>query len=131
MPSCLHFAFGLLLGLLTGCASSTEPSEKADSGSSPFCPPSGQSCPAGCIFVSGSRVGATCIEKVPTPVGCVPEGTFTLDSVCVRGTAPDSGAYILPSGTYGNWLTQPDGGFEWCTGEQILPDGSQKPPCGP
>ncbi|MEZ4223095.1 MAG: hypothetical protein R3B13_19285 [Polyangiaceae bacterium] len=125
-----NLAFALLLGMLAGCASSAAPSEKADSGGAPFCPPSGQACPAGCVVVSGSPVQATCIEKVSTPVGCAPEGAFTLDSVCVRGTAPDSGAYILPSGTYGNWLTQPDGGFEWCTDERIV-DGSLKSTCEP
>ncbi len=126
------------LGLVTtllltaGCASSSEPTEQPDAGNSPSCPTIANTCPDSCQVVSASLVRPTCIEKGGSVIGCAPKTIITMDEVCVRGTTPDAGAYIVPSGSWGTWLTQPDGGFEPCTAdERMLPNGTPKPVCDP
>ena len=83
--------------------------------------------PPGDRFVHRTK----CVEKYGSVIGCVPKTIITMGSDCIRRTAPDSGAYIVPSGSWGTWLSQPDGGLGPCKGEHTLPDGTLKPVSDP
>jgi hypothetical protein len=115
----------ILFVLCAGCGGSVSPSEDSDAGP---CPTVAKSCPAGCRPVIGSLIGPTCVDKKTIHLGCGPEMLFILDEFCIRAAAPDGGAYLLPPGSAGSWLTH-GGAFEHCTDERRLPNGSPKPYC--
>ncbi|MEZ4223096.1 MAG: hypothetical protein R3B13_19290 [Polyangiaceae bacterium] len=70
------------------------------------------------------------MDRQVVHLGCGPVDLVSLGEFCIHRVGPDAGAYLLPPGSAGPWLTA-NGRFAHCTSERILPDGSPKPPCDP